>query len=156
LRQLISQMTDEQLQQMVVEISQRDFQQPFRHQAYFNARLRTTGGRYQLESHNIDINPKMLTDFDEATLIGVIKHELCHYHLHLAHRGYKHRDAAFKQLLAQVGGSRYAPTPKQKTTTQAYRYLYQCQRCGQRYYRKRRMDTTRYTCGRCRGPIRLV
>lgn len=148
-------MTDAQLQQLVVQISTRDFHQPFRHRAYFNARLRTTGGRYQLASHNIDINPKMLTDFDEATLVGVIKHELCHYHLHLAGGGYRHRDADFKRLLAQVGGSRYAPTPK-KRPQRVIRYAYQCQRCGLVYYRQRRMNTQRYTCGRCRGPIKLV
>ncbi|MDQ7936465.1 SprT family protein [Lactiplantibacillus sp. WILCCON 0030] len=148
-------MTDGQLQQLVSQISLHDFKRPFRHRAYFNARLRTTGGRYQLESHNIDINPKMLTDFDEKTLVGVIKHELCHYHLHLTQRGYQHRDADFKRLLAQVGGSRYAPTPK-KQTRLAYRYTYQCQRCGLVYHRKRRLDTQRYTCGRCRGPIKPV
>ena len=108
-------MTDLELQQLVATISMRDFHRPFQHRAYFNARLRTTGGRYQLASLDIDINPKMLTDFDEATLIGVIKHELCHYHLHLTKRGYRHRDADFKRLLAQVDGSRYAPAPKQAT-----------------------------------------
>ncbi|MFC6180266.1 SprT family protein [Lactiplantibacillus daowaiensis] len=149
-------MTNDDLQQLVMQISLTAFKRPFKHQATFNARLRTTGGRYQLESHNIDINPKMLTDFDESVLVGVIKHELCHYHLHLAGRGYQHRDAAFKNLLAHVGGSRYAPTPKASSKGQPYRYLYQCQRCGQQYPRKRRMDTSRYTCGRCRGPIKLV
>ena len=148
-------MTDAELQTLVCEISRRAFQRPFNHQAVFNARLRTTGGRYQLQSHNIDINPKMLTDFGRATLIGVIKHELCHYHLHLTHRGYRHRDPAFKQLLAQVGGSRYAPAPKQPRV-RTYRYTYQCQRCGQLYRRQRRMNPARYTCGRCRGPIKLI
>lgn len=148
-------MTDSELQQLVMTISQQDFHRPFRHRAYFNARLRTTGGRYQLASHDIDINPKMLTDFGEATLIGVIKHELCHYHLHLSHRGYQHRDLAFKQLLAQVGGSRYAPAPKHPKV-QPYRYLYKCQDCGQTYPRKRRMNTDRYRCGRCRGPLEFV
>ncbi|AVK61866.1 SprT family protein [Lactobacillus sp. CBA3605] len=148
-------MTDSQLQQLVEQISDHDFHRSFQHRAFFNTRLRSTGGRYQLASHNIDINPKMLTDFDEATLIGVIKHELCHYHLHLARQGYQHRDRSFKQLLAQVHGSRYAPKPKQ-TTTLAYRYTYRCQRCGQVYHRKRRMNLNRYACGRCQGPIKLV
>lgn len=148
-------MTDTELQALVQQISQHDFHQPFLHRAYFNARLRSTGGRYQLQNHNIDINPKMLTDFDEATLIGVIKHELCHYHLHLAGRGYQHRDAEFKQLLAAVGGSRYAPAPK-KRTVQAVRYHYVCTNCGQAYPRKRRMDTRRYRCSRCGGPIKLA
>jgi len=149
-------MTNLDLQHLVEQLSVTEFHRPFLHHAFFNRRLRTTGGRYQLQSHNIDINPKMLTDFDEATLIGVIKHELCHYHLHILGQGYQHRDAAFKQLLARVGGSRYAPQPKSGVAVQAYRYTYQCQNCGQVYHRKRRMDTRRYTCGRCRGRIKLV
>ncbi|VDG31360.1 hypothetical protein MUDAN_DOGOELCO_03208 [Lactiplantibacillus mudanjiangensis] len=149
-------MTNTELQHLVEQLSLTVFKRPFKHQATFNARLRTTGGRYQLESHNIDINPKMLTDFDEAILIGVIKHELCHYHLHLAGRGYRHRDRAFKQLLAHVGGSRYAPTPKTGAAARPAKYVYQCQDCGQTYPRKRRLDTKRYTCGRCHGPIKLM
>lgn len=148
-------MTDAELQALVERLSLTEFHRPFNHRATFNRRLKTTGGRYQLESHNIDINPKMLTDFDETTLIGVVKHELCHYHLHLSGRGYQHRDADFKRLLAQVGGSRYAPAPKQRRI-QAVRYVYQCQQCGQRYPRKRRMDVRRYTCSRCGGRIRLI
>lgn len=148
-------MTDAELQQLVEQISLTAFQRPFKHRATFNHRLRSSGGRYLLASHDIQLNPKMLTDFDQATLVGVIKHELCHYHLHLTGRGYQHRNPDFKCLLAAVGGSRYAPAPKQpRVTTQ--RYVYQCQRCGQLYRRKRRMNPARYRCGRCRGPIKLV
>ncbi len=42
-------------------------------------------------------------------LVGIIKHELTHYHLHLLGLGYRHRDRNFKILLKKVGGSRYAP-----------------------------------------------
>lgn len=59
------------------------FPKEFRHQAVFNARLRTTGGRYLLKSHNIEMNPKYLENFGLAYFIGIMKHELCHYHLHL-------------------------------------------------------------------------
>ena len=38
-------------------------------------------------------------------LIGIIKHELCHYHLHLEGKGYQHRDKDFKELLKKVGGT---------------------------------------------------
>lgn len=102
-------MTNEQLQKLTEQLSQQCFHQPFRHRAVFNRRLRTTGGRYHLGDHHIDINPLMLEEFDEENLKRVILHELCHYHLHLAGRGYRHRDRDFKQLLQAVGGSRYAP-----------------------------------------------
>ncbi|USS84900.1 SprT family protein [Fructilactobacillus myrtifloralis] len=142
-------MTDQQLQHLVEELSQRFFHQPFRHQAYFNRRLQTTGGRYHLRSHNIDINPKMAQD--QEVLVGVIKHELVHYHLHQQGASGKHNTPAFKQLLQRVGGSRYAPRLSQNT-----RYLYQCTHCGQKYNRQRRLNVNRYVCSQCRHPLRLV
>ena len=35
-------------------------------------------------------------------LISIIKHELCHYHLHQEGKGYKHRDQDFKDLLKKL------------------------------------------------------
>lgn len=145
-------MTDQDLQALVERISLQSFGKPFRHLAFFNARLRTTGGRYHLQDHNIDINPRMLTMFGEATLEGVIKHELVHYHLHMAGQSGQHRTRAFKQLLKAVGGLRYAPQqPKAKTTTQVY--VYQCEQCGHTYQRKRRVNTQKYVCGICHGKL---
>lgn len=92
-------MTDEQLQAWIEQISLRSFGVPFRHQARFNSRLRTTGGRYFMKSHHIEINPAQLVTYGEEEVERIIKHELCHYHLHLAGRGYQHRDADFKALL---------------------------------------------------------
>ncbi|EMP3376764.1 TPA: SprT family protein, partial [Enterococcus faecium] len=46
-------MTQEELQQLVEEISLKSFQLPFKHQAMFNPRLRTTGGRYHLNDHHL-------------------------------------------------------------------------------------------------------
>ncbi|MGW6300597.1 SprT family protein, partial [Peribacillus butanolivorans] len=51
-------MDNQQLQKLVEDISKKDFQKAFRHLACFNPRLRTTGGRYLLRSHNIEINKK--------------------------------------------------------------------------------------------------
>ena len=42
-------MTDLELQHLVEELSIKYFERPFVHKAYFNYRLRTTGGRYLLE-----------------------------------------------------------------------------------------------------------
>ena len=148
-------MTDHDLQILVEQLSQRYFLRPFKHQAVFNKRLRTTGGRYVLQNHDIEINPKMLTEHDQETLAGVIKHELCHYHLHLAGAGYRHRDVAFKRLLQAVGGSRYAPSPQEKKHPRI-KYLYVCQGCGQTYPRVRRVNTQRYVCSRCQGKLRLA
>ncbi|GED82036.1 SprT family protein [Latilactobacillus curvatus] len=145
-------MTDQALTELIERLSLQFFNRPFVHQANLNRRLKTTGGRYHLQDHHIDINPKMLTEHDTQTLEGVIKHELCHYHLHLLHRGYRHRDAEFKQLLAQVGGARYAPAA-QKTAKSSKIVIYKCSDCGQVYPRRRRMNTARYVCRRCHGRL---
>ena len=143
-------MTDEELQQLVEQLSLTAFHRPFNHQATFNRRLRTTGGRYLLATHDIEINPRMVAAGQPA-LVGVIKHELCHYHLHLSGRGYMHRDRDFKTLLAQVGGWRYAPAQERPP-----KYVYVCQQCGTQILRQRRMDPRRYVCARCGGRISLL
>ncbi|MCK8616757.1 SprT family protein [Fructobacillus sp. M158] len=136
------------LQERVEQVSLSSFGQPFRHVAVFNRRLQTTGGRYHLSDHHLDFNPKMAkrADFD-----AVIKHELCHYHLHLAGRGYRHRDQDFKRLLQQVGGSRYAPDVGARRTVQR-KYHYLCEN-GHSIDRVRPVDVQRYRCGRCRGRL---
>ncbi|WP_061993049.1 SprT family protein [Fructobacillus ficulneus] len=139
------------LQALVEKISLEFFGRPFQHQAIYNSRLQTTGGRYHLKDHHIDFNPKMA---NRPEFIGIIKHELTHYHLHLAHRGYQHRDADFKKLLAQVGGSRYAPNIKSSQAQQG-KWHYRCEH-GHDFFRQRRVDINRYRCGQCRGKLHLV
>ncbi|MGX7162740.1 SprT family protein [Enterococcus massiliensis] len=143
-------MTQEELQQLVEKISLESFHRPFLHRALFNTRLRTTGGRYHLSDHHLDFNEKMFLSADKSTIVGIIKHELCHYHLHLQNKGYRHKDQDFKKLLAETGGSRYAPATVGKQLT------YQCQQCGQKIKRQRKINTQRYVCGRCRGKLQLL
>ncbi len=150
-------MSNDELQQWIEQISLSSFGVPFRHKASFNGRLSTTGGRYFVKSHNIEINPRQLEIFGREETEKIIKHELCHYHLHLAKRGYMHRDADFKALLAQVGGSRYCQTlPGNKARrTLPYRYKLVCTACGMEYPRKRKPDPKRYRCGKCAGKLKL-
>lgn len=149
-------MTDEELQLLVEDISINQFHRPFLHKASFNARLRTTGGRYLLSSHNIEINRKYLDEIGIQELVGIIKHELCHYHLHLLGRGYKHGDADFKRLLLETNSPRYCSVLNStKPAVQAIKWVYECQSCRMEYKRKRRMDTKKYVCGKCRGKIIL-
>ena len=92
-------MNEQELQRLVEDISQAVFDKPFRHRASFNRRLKTTGGRYHLGSHDLDFNPLVLELHGAEEMEKVVKHELCHYHLHLEGRGYLHRDADFRKLL---------------------------------------------------------
>lgn len=145
-------MTNDELQQLVESVSLEHFQRPFRHRAVFNTRLQTTGGRYHLKTHHIDVNPKVFEVFGLDELVGVIKHELCHYHLHLQQKGYRHQDSDFKQLLHQVDGSRFVKSVKARRTV----WRYQCTGCQAMFERLRRFDTQKYVCSQCKQKLCLV
>ncbi|MCM3024802.1 SprT family protein [Heyndrickxia ginsengihumi] len=149
-------MNNVQLQKLVEEISLQYFQKPFLHTAIFNPRLRTTGGRYLLNSHHIEINKKYLDELGEAELIGIIKHELCHYHLHINGKGYQHRDQDFKLLLQKVDAPRYCSSlPSRKDAKSGKMYEYICSQCGIVYRRRKKVDVKRYVCGKCKGKLVL-
>lgn len=148
-------MNQTELQQLVQETSLAYFGLPFKHQAVFNRRLRTTGGRYHLTSHNLDFNPLILETFGSEEFLGVIKHELCHYHLHLTNQGFQHKDKEFKQLLKEVGGSRFVKSLSKSKPAKSV-VLYQCQGCSQLIYRQRRVNTEKYVCGQCKGKLMYI
>lgn len=143
-------MNEHELQQLTMEISRTSFHREFTHKITYNRRLRSSGGRYLLKSGNIEINPLVEQELGIEALVGVIKHELCHYHLHQTGGGYRHRDADFKRLLHQVGGSRFVERMKEPN------FLYECTACHHRYPRMRKMNTNRYVCGKCRGKLILL
>ncbi|MFS0864847.1 SprT family protein [Fredinandcohnia sp. 179-A 10B2 NHS] len=146
-----------ELQKIVEEVSVEYFGKPFKHMASFNNRLQTTGGRYLLRSHNIELNPKYYKERGVDELVGIIKHELCHYHLHLEGKGYQHRDQDFRELLKKVDAPRFCKplesVKKRKVTKQ---HVYICKGCGLQYVRKRKIDTKRYVCGKCSGKLMEV
>lgn len=135
----------------VKQVSLEDFGWAFQHAANWNPRLRSTGGRFFPKTGHLDFNPKHYDAFGEAVFRQIVRHELCHYHLYFQKRGYRHQDKDFKVLLSQVNGLRYAPTLPQ----QGPHYTFACSQCYQLFHRKRRIDTTRYRCGRCQGQLRL-
>ena len=150
----VKNMTEEQVQRMVEELSLKHFNVPFLHKAYFNSRLKTTGGRYLLHSHNIELNKKLYDHFGEEELRGIILHELCHYHLHIRGMGYRHRDKDFRQLLEKVGAPRFCSSIEtEKKPRKQTIHMYNCASCHQVYRRKRKMDVSKYRCGKCKGEI---
>lgn len=148
-------MSNEELNRLAQEISLEYFGRPFLHKASFNQRLRTTGGRYFLKTGMIEINYRVFALYGREELISILKHELCHYHLHQQGEGHFHRDKSFKELLAEVGGARYV-RPLTTAEEEAYRYHLICRKCGQSYYRKRRLDVRKHRCGKCFGKIELI
>jgi SprT-like protein len=153
-----AQMTNEELQLLVEEVSLQFFQKPFRHLAIFNSRLKTTGGRYLLQTHNIEINKRYLEQLGKEELVGIVKHELCHYHLHLEKKGYKHQDKDFKNLMMQVGAPRFCrQLPERPKTNRSEKiYVYSCSGCSLVYKRKRTVNVKKYVCGRCKGKLKQI
>ncbi len=142
------------LQVLVEQISLKYFNKHFEHQATFNRRLRTTGGRYHLNTHNLDFNPKVFESFDEEVLEGIIKHELCHYHLHIEGRGYRHGDRDFKELMDQVGALRFTPSLEVEEEY-LLRWEYECSGCQNKFYRKRRFNLKKFVCHSCKNKFIL-
>ena len=151
-------MTDEQLQQLVEQISLQSFGLPFMHRAYFNSRLKSTGGRYMLNSHHIEFNKKLYDHFGLDELRGIILHELCHYHLHLRGMGYLHRDRDFRELMKKVGAPRFCSSLPKETEVKRNKvqrvHTYRCVSCAHIYRRKRKLDERKYCCSKCGGAIR--
>lgn len=137
------------LTEYVQAVSLEDFGYPFCHEAFWNKRLRSSGGRFFPKDGHLDFNPKFYTQYDLDVFRKIVRHELCHYHLYFAGKGYRHKDADFKKLLAQVEGLRFAP-PLSGAKTFHY---YQCSKCGQIYQRQRRINLSKYVCRYCHGKL---
>lgn len=147
-------MDDLQLKTLIKQLSLTYFHQPYLGKAAFNNRLRTTGGRYLPGHRKIEINPKYLIELGMDELIGIIKHELCHYHLHITGENYRDRDASFQRFLKQVGAPKHCqPLPSVQKKPKIY---YSCTQCGQHYIRKKKIDLKRYRCGACRGKLKQL
>ncbi|MEQ6047271.1 SprT family protein [Staphylococcus saccharolyticus] len=146
-------MNNDELQQLTEMIAMNFFGKHFKHQIYFNSRLRSTGGRYLLETHNLEINPKQLESFGEQAITDIIKHELCHYFLHLEGKGYQHRNKDFKVLSAKVGAPRFCKSTETYQCRANYKYI--CAKCKQCYLRIRRVNIKIMRCGHCGGRLKF-
>ncbi|MGT2908156.1 SprT family protein [Streptococcus dentiloxodontae] len=138
------------LTEYVKQVSLEDFGWEFKHNADWNKRLRTTGGRFFPKDGHLDFNPKVYDEHGIAVFRKVVRHELCHYHLYYQKRGYQHKDKDFKELLLAVDGLRYAPKLK---NSQKPIHIYRCCFCGQIYQRKRQIAVKHYCCGQCGGKL---
>ena len=141
------------LYKLVNQLSLDFFGKPFMHVVKFNHRLRSTGGRYLPLQKVIELNPKYVVEMDEREFIGIIKHELCHYHLHIEGKPFGHGDQTFKKLLKETDSPRHCqPLP---STMKKYKYKYRCRDCNITYKRMRKVNLEKYRCGRCRGKITM-
>lgn len=144
-------MNTDDLRRLTMELSEKYFRKPFNHTVKFNNRLRTTGGRYIPATKTIEINPKYIMEMGLEETIGIIKHELCHYHLHILGKGFQEDDIEFIKLLRKTN----SPTHCRPLPTSLKRYIYKCNKCGLLYERKRRVNTDKYKCGHCFNRIQF-
>lgn len=149
-------MDNSELQQLVEQVSLQWFQKPFLHMAVFNTRLRTTAGRYIHGPQRIEINPRYHALHGGDELILTIKHELCHYHLALEKRPFNHGAADFRVLLDKVGATRYAKPSPELANRRTQVHVYICVQCRHTYHRRRRVNTRRYVCGKCKGKLQSI
>ena len=63
----------------VRQVSLEDFGKEFHHEADWNKRLRSTGGRFFPKDGHLDFNPKIYEQFGLETFRKIVRHELCHY-----------------------------------------------------------------------------
>ncbi|SFB38975.1 SprT-like protein [Lentibacillus halodurans] len=144
-------MDEKELNELVQKLSIKFFGKRFDDQVKYNHRLRTTGGRYIPAKRTIELNPKFVLEFEDEEVIGILKHELCHYHLHIEGKGYKHGDRDFKNLLKETGSPRHcSPLP---SSEKRFKYTYECKNCHHVYKRVRKVDVKKYRCGKCRGEL---
>lgn len=148
-------MDQKELESLVNELSLTFFDKKYKDEVLFNNRLRTTGGRYIPSKRVIELNPKYLDELGYDEFCGIIKHELCHYHLHIEGKGYKHRDRDFRELLKKTGSPRFcAPLPSMRERKPRHQYM--CVDCGNVYNRTRLVNTVKYRCGKCKGKLRKL
>lgn len=147
----MKELNEDKLYNLVNKVSLNVFGEPFYDHVRYNYRLRTTGGRYIPSEKMIEINPKYVLEMEEEDYIGIIKHELCHYHLHIKGKGYRHGDKEFKELLIATNTPRYCkPLPSAKKA----KHTYICTNCNYVYKRVRRVNVKRYRCGKCQNKIK--
>lgn len=148
----VARLCDDALRIEINNISNTYFGKPFDHDARYNNRLRTTGGRYLPGKQMIEVNPKYVHEMPYNEVIGIIKHELCHYHLHMDGKPFGHGDRAFKQLLKKTNSPRFCK-PLPSTIKNQVVHTYICKSCRTIYRRKRKVNVDRVRCGKCKDTI---
>lgn len=138
------------LTEYVKQVSREDFGKEFMHEAVWNTRLRSTGGRFFPKDGHLDFNPKLYEEYGLEIFRKIVRHELCHYHLYFEKKGYRHGDRDFQELLARVDGLRYAP---RSSHSDEKVHHYRCKICGRLYQRRRRFDVRKYRCSNCHGSL---
>lgn len=103
---------------------------------------RTTG---QTRPLNITISGNLIKHYTQEEVLDTLKHECVHYALYMLGKPYRDGQAYFENTLKRLGiGS---------TRTIEFKGIvhnYTCTSCNEKFQRKRRFNTSKYRCGRCK------
>lgn len=123
-----------------------------------NYRAKTRWGQCRKRGNGyiIEINDRLLKDdITEDKAMNTVLHELLHTVNGCMNHGYKW------QSLAELINDCYSCYNIERTTSadyfgisreeriNDYKYTIRCEKCGQTFYRYRKFDTHRYSCGVC-------
>ena len=111
-------------------------------------RDRLTG---ETKSKEIVISSNLYNYHGYHKMIDTLKHECIHYALYTLDKPFRDGETYFENTLKEHGVS--------STRTTAYKgkaHLYTCKSCDNSFKQKRRFNTDKYVCSKCKGQLKYV
>lgn len=139
-------MDTQDLYQLANSLSLQFWQKPLTIKVVWNTRLRSSAGRYiysKAGPQRIEVSYQEYIDYGLAEVVNILKHELCHFHLHQQNKAFQDGSVVFKQECQRVGAQLTAK-PRAVKYVQIF-----CSSCGQLLgYRQRiRKNLISSCCG---------
>ena len=145
-------LTNEGLLELTKKIADGSFHRKFKGTIKYNNRLTRTGGyttccKLKEGETNIDISFQHAKYLGKRELVGIIKHELCHYFLYIDKLPCDHKDATFISLAKQAGAPLHCG--------RLNKYLYYCPHC-----KAYRVSISKFQnislCGKCSHVVSYI
>lgn len=122
-----------------------------------NNRLRSTLGRYVMDSHGapirIELSGNILTYGTKETIIGVLKHECIHYAYHVQGKNMQDGNPDFELALKHFNA------PSTETLKVGKYYVYECEQCkkiGESRLKRLVARPSNYRTSCCRAQLRII
>lgn len=125
---------------------------------YSNRMTRTLGRcreQRNLYHHKFTLTFNLRYIIDNLDNGDTVKNTILHEIAHAMVGGIHHHDYVWQRTCLAIGGNgeRLARGIKHSYIKPKTYYEYQCNVCGHIFKRQRRIDTTRYVCGNCKGHL---
>ena len=122
-----------------------------------NNRLRSTLGRYVIDSNDIpiriELSGNVLTYGNKETIIGVLKHECIHYAYHVQGKNMHDGDPEFELALKRFNA------PSTETLKVGKYYVFECEQCkkvGESRLKRLAVHPSNYRTSCCKAKLRLT